>query len=60
VPERSPLETNLKDIRHVPSRAREELERFFRATNALEDKELKFLGWRGPKQAAKTVKRLSV
>jgi len=60
VPERSPLETDLKDIRHLPSRAREELERFFRATNALEDKELKFLGWRGPKQAAKTVKRLSV
>ena len=60
VPNRSPLETDLKDIRHLPSRAHEELERFFRATNALEDKELEFLGWRGPKQAAKTIKRLSV
>jgi len=59
VPDRSPLETDLKDVRHLPSRAREELERFFRATNALEDKELEFLGWRGPKQAAKTIKRLS-
>jgi inorganic pyrophosphatase len=35
------------------------LERFFRAANALKDKELEFLGWRGPKQAAKTIKRLS-
>jgi len=60
VPDRSPLETNLKDIRHLPSRAREELEQFFRATNALEDKEIDFLGWRGPTHAAKTIKRLSL
>ena len=60
VPDRSPLETDLKDIRHLPSRAHDELKRFFRATNALEDKELEFLGWRGPKQAANTIKRLSV
>jgi len=59
VPDRSPLETDLKDIRNLPSRAHEELERFFRATNALEDKELEFLGWGGPKQATKTIKRLS-
>ncbi len=60
VPDRSPLETDLKDIRHLPSRARDELERFFRATNALEDKEHEFLGWRGPKRAAKTIRRLSI
>src|SRR5690242_4820907 len=59
VPERSPLETDLKDVRHLPDRAREELEQFFRATNALEDKELDFLGWRGPGQAVKSIKRLS-
>ena len=59
VPDRSPLETDLKDIRNLPSRARKELEEFFRATNALENKDLKFLGWRGPKHAAKTIKRLS-
>jgi inorganic pyrophosphatase len=40
VPDRSPLETDLKDIRHLPSRAREELEQFFLATNAREDKKL--------------------
>jgi inorganic pyrophosphatase len=45
VPDRSPLETDLKDIRHLPPRAHEELEQFFRATNALESKELK--SWDG-------------
>ena len=59
VPDRSPLETDLRDIRHLPGRACEELEQFFRATNALEDKKLEFLGWRGPARAAKTIKRLS-
>ena len=59
VPERSSLETDLRDIRHLPARAHEELELFFRATNALEDKKLEFLGWRGPVRAVKTIKRLS-
>jgi len=59
-PERSPLESNLEDIRNLPSRAVEELEQFFRATNALEDKELEFLGWRGPGAAVKAIKRLSI
>src|SRR4029453_4825072 len=44
-PARSPLETDLRDVRHLPGRACEELEQFFRATNALEDKKLEFLGW---------------
>lgn len=44
VPDRSPLEADLKDIGHIPSRARDELEESFRATSALENKELKFLG----------------
>jgi inorganic pyrophosphatase len=59
VPDRSPLETDLQDIRHLPSQAREELEQFFSATNALEDKQLEFLGWRGPSHAVKTINRLS-
>ena len=59
VPDRSPLETHLEDIRRLPSRARDELEQFFRATNALEAKELQFLGWHGPARAIKTIKRLS-
>src|SRR3982074_1916155 len=59
VPDRSPLETDLQDIRELPARARQELEQFFRATNALEDKHIKFLGWLGPARAVKTIKRLS-
>jgi inorganic pyrophosphatase len=59
VPDRSPLEADLEDVRRLPSRARDELEHFFRATNALENKDLKFLGWRGPARAVKAIKRLS-
>jgi inorganic pyrophosphatase len=59
VPDRSPLETDVKDVRHLPDRARQELKQFFRATNALEDKELNFLGWQGPAEAVKKIKRLS-
>src|SRR5258705_12743833 len=60
VPDRSPLETDLRDIRKLPSHAHDELELFFRATNALENKELKFLGWHGPTRAAKAIKRLAL
>jgi inorganic pyrophosphatase len=59
VPDRSPLETDLEDIRKLPARAVEELEQFFRATVALEEKELQFLGWHGPAHAIKTIKRHS-
>jgi inorganic pyrophosphatase len=59
VPDRSPLETDVKDVRHLPDRAREELEQFFRATNVLENKELDFLGWQGPDEAMKKIKRFS-
>jgi inorganic pyrophosphatase len=46
-------------VRHLPSRAIQELEKFFEATDALEDKKLQFLGWRGPALAVKIIKRLS-
>jgi inorganic pyrophosphatase len=59
VPDRSPHESDLDDVRHLPSRAVEELEQFFRATNALENKDLDFLGWRGASHAVKMIKKLS-
>jgi len=59
VPDRSPFEGDFQDVRRLPARAIEELEKFFEATDALEDKKLEFLGWRGPTRAIKTVKRLS-
>jgi inorganic pyrophosphatase len=36
------------------------LEKFFEATNALEAKTLQFLGWRGPANAIKTIKKTSI
>jgi inorganic pyrophosphatase len=59
VPDRSPFEGDLQDIRRLPRRAVEELEEFFHATNALESKKLKFVGWRGPARAIKAIKKLS-
>jgi inorganic pyrophosphatase len=59
VPDRSPFEGNLQDVRHLPERAVGELEKFFEATDALEDKKLEFLGWRGPARAIKTIERFS-
>lgn len=60
VPDRSPFEGDLQDIRRLPQRAIEELEKFFEATNALESKTLEFLGWRGPAKAIKTIKKMSL
>jgi inorganic pyrophosphatase len=60
VPDRSPFEGDLQDIRRLPRRAIEELEKFFEATNALESKTLEFLGWRGPAKAIKTIKKMSL
>ena len=59
VPDRSPFEADLTDIRRLPKRAVKELERFFEATDALEQKQLKFLGWRGPTHAVKMIDKLS-
>ena len=57
VPDRSPFEGDLKDVRHLPRRATEELEKFFQATDALEPKDLKFLGWRGPSRAREAIRK---
>jgi len=56
VPERSPFEADLTDIRNLPRRARSELERFFEATDALEQKRLCFLGWHGATKAISAIK----
>src|SRR5690242_8334222 len=60
VPDRAPFEGDLKDIRHLPRRAIEELEKFFEATDALEPKTLAFKGWHGPGRAAKTIRKASI
>ena len=60
VPDRSPFEGDLQDIRRLPKRAIEELEKFFEATDALEAKTLEFKGWQGPAKATKIIKKLSL
>jgi inorganic pyrophosphatase len=59
VPDRSPFEGNLQDIRRLPRFAIRELEKFFEATNALEAKELTFRGWHGPRRAIKAIKSVA-
>jgi inorganic pyrophosphatase len=59
VPDQSPFEGDLKDIRDLPKHSKDELEKFFQATDALEPKTLKFLGWKGPARARQTIKKFS-
>src|SRR5260370_5849199 len=59
VPARSPFDGDLQDVRHLTVRAVEELEKFFQATDALEDKKLEFLGGCAPYHAINTIKRQS-
>jgi len=59
VPDCAPFEGELEDIRQLPKRARSELEQFFEATNALQDKKLKFVGWDGPATAKELIRKLA-
>jgi inorganic pyrophosphatase len=55
VPRDSHREKSEKDARDLPKQIREEIEKFFVATDELEDKKLKFLGWKGPKAGERLV-----
>ena len=44
-------------MRDLPAETRTELEKFFVATDELEDKKLEFEGWIGPKRARRLVKQ---
>jgi inorganic pyrophosphatase len=57
VPLRSHSEKSLTDVRDLTRPIQEELEKFFIATEELEDKKLKILGWEGPKTALMTIKQ---
>lgn len=56
IPVHSHLGRTLDHARHIPPETREELEKFFVATNELEQKEMKFEGWVGPKRALHLLK----
>jgi len=46
----------LRDIDDLTKPIREELEKFFIATDELEDKKLDIIGWKGPKAALQAIK----
>lgn len=56
VPRYSHNEKGLKDVRDLSKSMREELEKFFIATDELEEKQLQILGWKGSKSAMKAVR----
>src|SRR3954447_21160311 len=55
VPRDSHREQADKDARDLPKQVRQEIEKFFVATDELEDKELKFLGWKSPKTGKRLI-----
>jgi inorganic pyrophosphatase len=55
VPRDSHREQSDKDARKLPKQVRKEIEKFFMATDELEDKELEFLGWKGPKTGERLI-----
>ena len=56
VPRHSHSERALKDVRDLTKPMQDELEKFFIATDELEDKKLKIIGWKGPKAAVQAIK----
>jgi inorganic pyrophosphatase len=56
VPRRSHSERGLRDVSDLSKPIQQELEKFFIATDELEDKTLEIIGWKGPKVALKAVK----
>jgi inorganic pyrophosphatase len=56
VPKDSHSEQALKDVRDLSKPIQQELEKFFKATDELEDKKLNIIGWKGPKAAVEAIK----
>jgi inorganic pyrophosphatase len=56
VPRRSHSEQDLRDVRELSKPVQQELEKFFIATDELEDKTLEILGWKGPKAGLRAIK----
>jgi inorganic pyrophosphatase len=55
VPRRSHSERGLRDVRDLTKAMRDELEKFFIATDELEAKKLNIVGWKGPSIALKAI-----
>jgi inorganic pyrophosphatase len=59
VPRDSHSEQALKDVSDLSKPTRQELEKFFKATDELENKKLDIVGWNGPKAAVRAFKAAS-
>jgi inorganic pyrophosphatase len=57
VPAHSHRERELNDVKDLEPATREELQKFFVATDELEAKQLSFLGWAGAKKARQLINR---
>jgi len=55
-PRNSHSEQALHDVDDLTKPIRDELEKFFMATDELENKKLKIIGWKGPKAAVQAIK----
>lgn len=56
VPKNSHSEQALKDVSDLSRPIQQELEKFFKATDELEDKKLSIIAWKGPKAALEAIK----
>ena len=56
VPRRSHMEQALRHVRDISLPIQQELEKFFIATDELESKKLKIIGWKGPKAALQAIR----
>lgn len=56
VPRRSHSEQGLHDVADLSKPIQQELEKFFKATDELEDKKLKFIGWKGASAGVQAIK----
>jgi inorganic pyrophosphatase len=56
VPRDSHSEQALTDVRDLSEPIQQELEKFFKAIDELEDEKLNIVGWKGPKAAVEAIK----
>jgi inorganic pyrophosphatase len=56
VPIDAPRQSSLKTVSDLPARVKRELEAFFVASTAFENKQLRFRGWSGPAAAERLVR----
>jgi inorganic pyrophosphatase len=56
VPIGAPRQSSVKTVGALPARVKRELEAFFVAATAFENKQLEFLGWAGPAAAQRLVR----